>query len=172
MKDYKTENIMIMNCSLDMAKSIVLFRDELVVRSPIEIPDQWPSYRFRSFLPFLIEDMEKEKPSPFFLWILAELIQKKMIGDFLLFPSLKDSSIAFLEMYFMGHKEERLYFKESLRLFLGYVMKNFSGQFKQVVIEVLYSDNFKMETLKKYGFYLKKNEHPYLLWAFEVKQKD
>ncbi|WP_050614659.1 hypothetical protein [Bacillus testis] len=172
MKDYKTENIMIMNCSLDLAKSIVLFRKELTDRSPITIPGQWPSYRFRSFLPFLIEDMEKEQDSPFHLWILADLINKMMVGDFLMYPSMRQKGVAYLEVHYLSFKEERLYFKESLRLFLEYVMPQFKGRYDQVALEVQYTDHFKMELLKKFGFTLKKNDHPYLLWSYKVIKKE
>jgi [ribosomal protein S5]-alanine N-acetyltransferase len=168
MKDYKTDHLLIMNCSLDMAKSIILFRKELTVRSPIEIPDNWPSNRFKSFLPLLIEDFEKDRTSPFHMWILAELLQKQMIGDMLLYKMNNKVSAGFLEIYFMSNKEEKKFYKESLKLFLEYVMNHFKGSMKHVYIEVMYTDNFKVDVLKRLGFYLKKREHPYLLWSYSL----
>lgn len=168
MKDYKTENLLIMTCSLDMAKSIVLFRKELTVRSPIHIPDKWPSNRFRSFLPLLIEDLENKTKSTFNMWILAELLHKKMIGDILLYTATTNHKAAFLELYFLSTKDEHKYYKEILVIFLENVMTQFAGRFKQVNVEVLYTDNFKMEILKRVGFYLRKRDHPYLLWSYSL----
>lgn len=171
MKDYKTENILILNCSLDMAKSIVLFRNELSNRSPIEIPNNWPSNRFKSFLPLLIEDIEKKKTSAFYMWILAELLEKKMMGDILLYKKNNQITTACLEMYFLSPTYEKKYFKESLILFLDFVMNYFEGEFSQISMEILYSDNFRMSILKKEGFTLKKQQHPYLIWSLSLPTK-
>ncbi len=158
-----------MNCSLDMAKSIILFRKELAVRSPIEIPNNWPSNRFLSFLPLLIEDLETETVSDFHLWILADILQKKMMGDLLLYKMKDRQETAFLETYFISFQHEKKYYKEMMKLFLEYVMIHFDGVYKHVNVEVLYTDNFKIDVLKRLGFYLKKKEHPHLMWSFTLK---
>lgn len=169
LKDYKTEKILIMGCSLDMAKSIILFRKELAVRSPIELPNNWPSNRFLSFLPLLIEDLEAETSSNFNMWILADIVQKKMVGDILLYKMKDKKETAFLETYFISFQHEKKHYKEMMKLFLDYVMIHFDGEYKHVNVEVLYTDNFKIDMLKRLGFYLKKKDHPYLLWSFELK---
>ena len=145
LKDYKTEKILIMGCSLDMAKSIILFKKELAVRSPIEIPNNWPSNRFLSFLPLLIEDLETSTPSKFDMWILADIVQKKMMGDLLLYKMKDRQETAFLETYFISFQQERKYYKEMMKLFLDYVMNHFDGLYKHVYVEVLYTDNFKID---------------------------
>lgn len=169
LKDYKTDKLLIMNCSLDMAKSIILFRKELSVRSPIDIPTNWPSNRFITFLPLLIEDLEKVQTSNFNLWILADVIDKKMVGDILLYKMADRQDTAFLETFFISYQTERKHYKEMMKIFLEYVMANFSDVYKYVMVEVMYTDNFKIDMLKRLGFYLRKKEHPYLLWSFTLK---
>lgn len=168
LKDYKTERVLIMNCSLDMAKSIILFREELTVRSPIEIPDDWPSDRFITFLPLLIEGLEKKIKPPFYLWILANITDKKMMGDILLYRLKSNHRTAFLEMHFISSQYEKTYYKETMKLFLDYVMSHFEQAISNVNVEILYTDTFKIDILKRLGFYLKRKEHPYLLWSFSL----
>ena len=91
------------------------------------------------------------------------------MGDILLYKKNNQMSIAFLEMRFLTSFYEKKYFKESMILFLDFVMDFFKGRFKQIHMEIMFSDNFRMNILKKLGFTLKKQDHPYLLWSLNVK---
>lgn len=53
-----TDRLLLITCSLDLAKSIILHRKILEERSPIEIPEDWPSIELKNILPYYIEMLE------------------------------------------------------------------------------------------------------------------
>ncbi len=166
LKDFKTEKIIIMSCSSEMAKSILLFRNELTSRSPITIPHEWPSYRFRSFLPLYLEFLENKDDS-LHLWITADLLEKRMVGDIILYMKTEYQETGFLELYFLNEKDEKVYFKECIYLYIRFVLKQLSGKMTRIRTETLMSQTFRIHILRQIGFKLKKREDPYLIWELE-----
>ena len=91
-----------------------------------------------------------------------------MMGDILLYRLKSNHRTAFLEMHFISSQYEKTYYKETMKLFLDYVMSHFEQAISNVNVEILYTDTFKIDILKRLGFYLKRKEHPYLLWSFSL----
>lgn len=164
MEDYRTERGLIMSCSLDMAKSIILYRKELLARSPIEIPKMWPSIVFKNFLPLYIEHLEREEPG-LYLWIIADLQDKRMMGDLVL--QVNDEESGIFVMNFLDSGMEQLFLKECLILLLGYVIKQQPFSIQKLTTESNVSNSFRNETLKQLGFILEKSEGLHLNWSFE-----
>ncbi|MGM9928987.1 MAG: hypothetical protein ACI35P_13650 [Bacillus sp. (in: firmicutes)] len=172
MRDNNPKNVLILNCSSDLAKSLIFFREQLVIRSPIDIPEKWPSYRFRSFLPFFLENIEKKYASSFQLWILVELDQKRMIGDILLYDKKNHPNVVNVELYFISPTLERKYYQECVELISEKIFAQFQRTISYMHLEVLYSDKAKIEALKTLGFHLKSCEHPYLIWSHAIHRKE
>ncbi|WP_078547363.1 GNAT family N-acetyltransferase [Litchfieldia alkalitelluris] len=77
-----TERLLIVPCSLDIAKSLIFHRQELEKRSPIIIPQGWPSPLVKSTLPIYIENLEEdESVYGWGLWMIIDYSEKKIIGD-------------------------------------------------------------------------------------------
>jgi [ribosomal protein S5]-alanine N-acetyltransferase len=77
-----TERLLIVPCSLDIAKSLVFHRTELEKRSPIIIPEGWPSPLITSMLPIYIESLEEDESIyGWGLWLIINYTDKTIIGD-------------------------------------------------------------------------------------------
>lgn len=77
-----TEHLLIVPCSLDIAKSLIFHRGELEERSPITIPKGWPSPLIKGILPLYIEKMEKDNSNyGWGLWMIINYEDKRIIGD-------------------------------------------------------------------------------------------
>lgn len=78
-----TERLLVIPCSLDIAKSLIIHRKELEERSPITIPESWPSPLTKGVLPLYIERLEgNKKEYGWGLWLIIHTLEKKIIGDF------------------------------------------------------------------------------------------
>ncbi|KZZ82979.1 MULTISPECIES: GNAT family N-acetyltransferase [Bacillaceae] len=81
-----TDELLLIPCSLDLAKSLILHKKELAKRSPIVIPEDWPSSMSQGILPFYIERLEKDRSEyGWGIWLIIHHREKKMIGDFYIY---------------------------------------------------------------------------------------
>ncbi|WP_026692161.1 hypothetical protein [Peribacillus kribbensis] len=163
MDDYKTNKVIVMTCSLDLAKSLVLYRDELIKRSPIVMPHSWPSNLFKGFLPFYIEELETDKKEYRF-WLVADLKLKKMIGDFIL--QKVNQSTGYLAISYINQEAEIEYMEESLYIFMKYTVKAFPEQIKTIVVDCPESKTYQMSVLKELGFLMEEEDSRYVRWVF------
>ncbi|WP_163101376.1 hypothetical protein [Peribacillus alkalitolerans] len=169
MKDYKTENIIILSCSIDMAKSLLMHRKELIARSPIDIPTGWPSYRFRSLLPVYLENKSLQIDT-LHLWLAADLPKKRMIGDIILFIDEVDTKQGVLEIRLVDEQDEQIYFRECFLLFIQFVVKHFLDSLETIKMETNTSNQDRIQLLRQVGFKLKKREDPYLVWILDLEE--
>ncbi|PLT27585.1 hypothetical protein [Peribacillus deserti] len=161
--DFKTERIIVMSCSLDLAKSLVLYRDELVKRSPIVMPNTWPSNLFKGFLPYYIEQIESGGKGYKF-WIIADLKLKKMVGDFIFHQG--EDRTGYIATSFISPDAELQYLEESLYIFMKYTVKSFTQSVKSVAVDCSKKDGYKLRVLKDLGFVMDQNDSLYSTWTF------
>ncbi|RSK26904.1 N-acetyltransferase [Bacillus sp. HMF5848] len=77
-----TRSLLVVPCSLDIAKSLVLHRNILEKKSPILIPHEWPSWQVQSLLPLYIERLEADKSEyGWGIWIMILRSKKTICGD-------------------------------------------------------------------------------------------
>lgn len=85
MAEIITKNLLLVPCSLDISKSLIIHRQELEKRSPIVIPKHWPSLFIKGILPLYIERLEKDETELCWgVWLIIEYKDKQIIGDFYL----------------------------------------------------------------------------------------
>ncbi|MBM7692399.1 hypothetical protein JOC77_001829 [Peribacillus deserti] len=161
--DYKTDRIIVMACSIDLAKSLILYRDELVKRSPIVMPNSWPSNLFKGFLPYYIEQLESGEEG-FKFWIIADLKLKKMVGDFI-FHQEKGRK-GYMAISFISPDAELEYLEESLYIFMKYTVKSFPKEIKSLAVDCLRKDAYKLSVLKDLGFIMDHDDSRYSKWTF------
>lgn len=74
-----TDRLLIIPCSLDIAKSLIFHRKELETRSPIGIPCAWPSSAVRGMLPLYIEKLEEnDQEYGWGLWLIILYNEKEL----------------------------------------------------------------------------------------------
>lgn len=77
-----TDRLLLVPCSLDLTKSLALYRGELEKRSPIKIPRNWPSTELIGMLPYYIEKLESDQDEyGWGIWIIILYEEKRIIGD-------------------------------------------------------------------------------------------
>jgi ribosomal-protein-alanine N-acetyltransferase len=77
-----TERLLLVPCSLDLTKSLALYRKELEMRSPIKIPHDWPSSQLIGMLPFYIEKLESDQEEyGWGIWMIILYEEKRIVGD-------------------------------------------------------------------------------------------
>lgn len=77
-----TDRLILIPCSLDIAKALIFQRGRLSIRAPIEIPPEWPTPDLKGSLPLYIENLEKDPTElGWGIWIMIEYFDKKIIGD-------------------------------------------------------------------------------------------
>jgi RimJ/RimL family protein N-acetyltransferase len=164
-----TNRLMIIPCSLDIAKSLVFHRKELDKRSPIEFPFCWPSSFVKGFLPYYIECLEtKEKANDCGLWLIILYEEKKIIGDILLLG--KPSKEGEVELCY--HVEEKSVDEsiayEAVDAFIDWL--TYQKSVKKVVMECDVQQEVSIRLFEKLGMVCTKKDGSFLKW--EIQKKD
>ncbi|PLS16557.1 hypothetical protein CVD28_15850 [Bacillus sp. M6-12] len=171
MKDYKTERVVILTCSLDMGKSILLYRNELLRRSPIEIPEKWPSYSFRGILPFYLEQIEGENGT-LKLWIVADLSGKRMVADLMMDEISSQPGQGYFEIKFIDREAESAFLKECVLLFLQYIVVQYPKRLKALFTLSMANESYRNSLLKDCGFQLYEDDGLFLTWKLDIPDKE
>ncbi|RFU71143.1 hypothetical protein D0469_04180 [Peribacillus saganii] len=171
MKDYKTERVVILKCSLDMGKSIILYRNELVRRSPIEIPDEWPSYSFRGILPCYLEQIENGNGA-LKTWIAADLLGKRMIGDLMLDEIKGQPNHGYFEMHFIDKEAESAFLRECMLLFLHYIVVQYPKKLKAIFTISHAKETYRNSFLRDCGFHQYEDDGLFLTWKLDITDKE
>ncbi|MFY4773741.1 GNAT family N-acetyltransferase [Metabacillus sp. RGM 3146] len=157
-----TERLLVIPCSLDIAKSLIIHRKELEERSPINIPDTWPSPLTTGVLPLYIERLEENKKEyGWGLWLIIHTLEKKIIGDF--YIEAKPDQNGRVEFHFQMDKAypEMIAF-EAANMFFNWL-------FEQKEVKCIYtecrSDQEKTIALfNKLGFICSSKDDLFLQW--------
>ncbi|MDQ0231302.1 GNAT family N-acetyltransferase [Metabacillus malikii] len=158
-----TNRLMIIPCSLDIAKSLIFHRTELNQRSPIEFPHNWPSPYIKSFLPFYIENLEEtiEKEYECGLWLIIYYEDKKIIGDIVLQgrPSI-DESVQL--SYHTNQDLDETIAYEAIDAFIDWL--TYQKKVNKVLMECDEKQHDIIALYTRLGLVCKKKEGKVLIW--------
>lgn len=163
-----TDRLLIIPCSLDIAKSLIFHRKELETRSPIGIPCAWPSSAVRGMLPLFIEKLEKnDQEHGLGLWLIILYNEKRIIGDLFLQGIPDDSGT--VELSYNIHEaadEESLTYEA-----IDAVMEWLTSERKvaSIQMECLDENSKSIKLFEKLGMICTKKEDVFLSW--ELKKK-
>ncbi|MFS0861352.1 GNAT family N-acetyltransferase [Fredinandcohnia sp. 179-A 10B2 NHS] len=158
-----TENLLLVPCSLDIAKSLVFHRQELETRSPISIPSNWPSSMITGILPFYIEKLEKDES--FYgwgLWLVINYADKRIIGDLYL-QGKPDKKGTVNLSYTMNHDvhNSRLTY-EAVDALIDWLTTQTEA--KKVITECSDNNYQSIQLFEKLGMRCTKKDGKFLMW--------
>jgi ribosomal-protein-alanine N-acetyltransferase len=166
-KELITDRLLLIPCSLDMAKSLILHREELAIRSPIQIPEDWPSLQLKGYLPIYIEKLEKNQNEyGWGVWIIIKLEEKKIIGN-IGFKGRPDNN-GVVEIAYTILKEERQkgYGCEAAKSLIEWAY-DFS-EVKRIIAECEDSNRASIRILEKIGMKLYDTDKNFLKWELRL----
>ncbi|MFT4416088.1 GNAT family N-acetyltransferase [Fredinandcohnia humi] len=158
-----TENLLLVPCSLDIAKSLVFHRKELEQRSPITIPQNWPSPLITGILPFYIEKLEQDDAHyGWGLWLIINYADKRIIGDIYLHgkPDKKGN----VHLSFTMNREylkTRLTY-EAVDALIDWLTTQTEA--KKVITECSDSNYQSIQLFEKLGMRCTKKDGSFLMW--------
>ncbi|MDR0137225.1 GNAT family N-acetyltransferase [Metabacillus idriensis] len=163
-----TDRLLIIPCSLDIAKSLVFHRKELESRSPIGIPVTWPSTAVKGMLPLYIERLERnENEYGWGLWLIILYHEKRIVGD--LFLQGMPDEHGCVELCYNIHEvedEESLTF-EAIEAVIEWLTSEKSVI--QISMECIDHNKKSIRLFEKLGMICTKKEDVFLSW--ELKKK-
>lgn len=161
-----TDRLLIMPCSLDLAKSVVLFRDELGERSPIEFPENWPTDEVKSLLPLYIESLEKDNTEyGWGLWLIIDYEEQRVIGDLNFKGKPNDDGIIEMGYSILPKYRQQGYAYEATQALLNW---GFAHPSVQVIrAECFQNNQASQRVLEKLGMRCVEKDKEYLTWELK-----
>ncbi|MDQ0227046.1 GNAT family N-acetyltransferase [Metabacillus niabensis] len=165
-----TNRLMLIPCSLDIAKSLVFHRKELEQRSPIEFPLNWPSPYVKGFLPYYIECLEKEDEESYEcgLWLIIKFEEKKIIGDILMQGKPNKEGIVELSYHVDELFNDESIAYEAVDAFIDWL--TYHKSVKKVIMECSIAQNQAIRLYNRLGMICSKKDGEILVW--EIQKKD
>lgn len=159
-----TERLLIVPCSLEIAKSLVFQRAELEQKSPILFPVDWPSTAVTNLLPLYIEKLEKDKSEyGWGIWIVIDYTEKQIIGD-VIFHGKPDKKGTIQVTYNMisDVKDDGLSY-EACDALIEWRMTTHS-KVKKIITECSENDHKSIKLFEKLGMRCTKKDRGFLTW--------
>lgn len=161
-----TDRLIVIPCSLDMAKSLVFHRKELGVRSPIHIPDSWPNPLLQSYLPLYIERLEKDQAEyGWGIWLLIEHTEKKIIGNVCFKGRPSKKGKVEISYYIIPEFREKGYGFEAVDTLIEWLLAK--EQVKSIGAECEEKNIAAIRILEKLGMRSIGKDRKFLLWELE-----
>jgi ribosomal-protein-alanine N-acetyltransferase len=161
-----TDRLILIPCSLDMAKSLIFYRKELGKRSPIDIPECWPSIELQGYLPFYIERLEKnEDEFGWGVWIIIEQNIRKIIGNIGFKGRPDDEGKIELAYHVVQEFQRRGYGFEAAQSLIEWVMNDTAV--KTVTAECEDSNFASIRILEKLGMCCVSRDGQFLKWELK-----
>ena len=161
MKRIRADRILIIPCTIALAKSFVLYGDDLKMASPVSIPDCFPSDRMKGMLPLLIELLEFSCEVDWWICFIIDLQSQKFIGELEVEGNfLRGGSLSF-SLNFTDLQTEEEFATEVLEGLLFYFQENES--IRLVKTEIVANRAYYKQVLTNYGFEMDRVEGPYCL---------
>ncbi|PMC38315.1 hypothetical protein CJ195_07535 [Bacillus sp. UMB0899] len=161
-----TNRLMIIPCSLDIAKSLVFHRKELNKRSPIDIPTSWPSAFVRGFLPYYIEGLEKdEKDLDCGVWMIILYEQKKIIGDIVMQGKPVQKQNVRLTYHIEEETTDETIAYEAIDAFIDWL--SYQMAVKKVVMECEVQDKESIRLFDKLGLICTNKDGEFFTWEIQ-----
>lgn len=161
-----TNRLLIIPCSLDLAKSLVFHRKELNKRSPIEFPYYWPSSFVKGFLPYYIESLESnDEENDYGLWLIILYEEKKIIGDILMNGNPSKEGKVELDYHIEDKKLDESIAYEAMDAFIDWL--TYQKSVKKVVMECEVQQRPSIRLFNKLGMVCKKKDGSFLMWEIQ-----
>lgn len=161
-----TERLLLVPCSLDIAKSLIFFRPELEEKSPISIPADWPSSLVTGMLPYFIENLEKDHDEFMWgLWMIILHYERKIIGDILFFGKPDAAGTVYITYHLSQQMKDISLAFEAMDAILEWVIGY--SDVKKIVMECSDKNVQSIKLFEKLGFRCEKKEGQFLTWALE-----
>ncbi|MBU7591985.1 GNAT family N-acetyltransferase [Metabacillus halosaccharovorans] len=165
-----TNRLMIIPCSLDIAKSLVFHRKELDKRSPIEIPASWPSAYVRGFLPYYIESLEKDdKDLDCGVWMIILYEEKKIIGDIVMQGKPVQEQNVRLTYHIEEATTDGSIAYEAIDAFIDWL--TYQMAVKKVVMECEVQDKESIRLFDKLGLICTKKDGEFFTWEIQKEEE-
>ena len=150
MKQIRAGRILIIPCSISLAKSLVLYVNDLKMVSPVNIPDCFPSDQMKGMLPLLIELLELGDEADWWICFIIDLQHQQFIGELVVDGNpLKGGSVSF-SLNFTDVQTEAEFATEVMEGLLYYFKK--IDSIRLVKAELVENRTSYKEVLKKFGF--------------------
>lgn len=161
MKQIRTSRILIIPCSMSLAKSLILYPRDFKMVSPVYVPDSFPSDRIKGMLPLLIELFEVEGDAGWWICFIIDLKRQQFIGELEVEENpAKVGGIDF-SLNFTDDRTEKEFASEVIEGMLYYFKK--TGTAKIVKTEVVANQSCYKEVLRMHGFEAERDDGHYCL---------
>ena len=161
MKKIRAGRVLIIPCTISLAKSFVLYGNDLKMASPVSIPDCFPSDRMKGMLPLLIELLELGCDADWWICFVIDLQSQRFIGELEIEGnSLEGGSLSF-SLSFTDLLTEEEFATEVIEGLLYYFQENDSIQL--VKTEIVDNRACYKQVLTNYGFEMERVEGHYCL---------
>ncbi|HHW38256.1 MAG TPA: GNAT family N-acetyltransferase [Bacillales bacterium] len=158
-----TDRLLLMECPLDLAKSIILNRKQLEERSPIFIPLDWPSIQLKSIFPYYIEMLENSPlTNDLKIWLIIDAYEKKLIGSIRLTCSLDDPKTTDIGYEIIASSRNQGFGYEAVQAVVEWLLKSKKGT--KITAECDQTNTASIRILEKLGMRCIAKEAPFLRW--------
>lgn len=157
-----TERLLLVPCSLDLIKSLVLYRKELEKRSPIIIPSDWPSADLIGMLPYYIEKLESDKEEfGWGIWMIILYEEKRIIGDIMMRGKPVEGVVEFSHHFIKEIVDESIAF-EAIEAMIDWFIEGHSV--KSILTECSTNDERSIRLLERLGMKCTLKDGAFLYW--------
>jgi ribosomal-protein-alanine N-acetyltransferase len=161
MKQIRTDRILIIPCSVSLAKSLILYPNDFRLVSPVKVPDCFPSDRIKGMLPLLIELFEVEGDAGWWICFIIDLKHQQFIGELeLAGRSMGGEDLSF-SLNFIDNQTEKEFVSEVMEGLFYYIQK--MGSIQVIQTEIVDKRYSYRKALEKYGFKVERAEGNYCL---------
>jgi [ribosomal protein S5]-alanine N-acetyltransferase len=163
MTEIYTKRLLLIPCSLNMAISLVLHRDELHERSPIHLPENWPSPILKGMIPLYIEELEADREEKkLIIWLAIDFKEKTVVGDYCFRGNPKKIGTTEIGFNILPQYRRKGYGYEGAQALMDWMFY----QHNVVCVEAECHVNNKgcIRILEKLGMCCIEQELPYLTW--------
>lgn len=161
-----TERLLIIPCSLDIAKSLIFHREDLDKRSPILLPKCWPSPFVTGLLPLYIENLEKDQSEyGWGLWLIINYAEKKVIGDIYLHGKPSKRGVVQITYNMLGTVNDPSLAYEAVDSFIDWVITH--DTVKKVKAECGENNYQSIKLFEKLGMRCTTKDGKFLLWEIK-----
>lgn len=155
-----------MECPLDLAKSVILHREKLEERSPLALPNDWPSTQLKSLLPYYIEMLEKNAAKRSLqIWLMIAPEIRTVIGSIRLKQVADDASTIDLGYETVYSYRRQGYCFEAVQAVVRYVFLD--KRIKKITAECDERNIGSIKILEKLGMRCVNKEVSFLMWELK-----
>ena len=161
MKKIRSGRILILPCTISLAKSFILYGNDLKMASPVSIPERIPSDRMKGMLPLLIELLELGCEADWWICFIIDLENQQFIGELEVGVNLSNGGSVSFSLNFTDGQTEEEFAAEVIEGLLYYFEEMDSIQLIKTEIEEDRAGHKKI--LMNCGFKIERVEGPYCL---------